>query len=161
MAIGVEDNNALVLDRNRQLHLSPSLAQVSYSCGSCGFQLNLNSSNRNTSFVYSKYGKLIKKGKISFFCIDESRFVQVEKLQWIPFFTSKSSWGLFQRRTKLLCRKCGNHIGHAYKESTSTLPQTNSKPYSVSWDGMFDCKIYDIKIRALQPSSSSADDELK
>ena len=120
------------------------------SCGSCGYQLNLNSGNRNTSVICSKYGKLIKRGIISFFCIDESRFVQVEKLHWIPFFTSKSSWGLFQRRTKLLCRKCGNHIGNAFKESADGNAYKSS--YSISWDGISDCKIYNIKIRALQPS---------
>ncbi|EXB80378.1 hypothetical protein L484_010946 [Morus notabilis] len=163
--IGPEDDD--VFDPNRQLRLSSFLPHVSYSCGSCGYQLNLNSDNRNTSAVSSNYGKLIKRGIISFFCVDESRFVQVEKLQLIiPFFTSKSSscsWGLFQRRTKLLCRKCGNHIGNAYKEeiSTSSSSGNSNTSYSISWDGISDCrKIYDIKIRALQPSYGTDDHEL-
>ncbi|KAL5555155.1 hypothetical protein UlMin_037391 [Ulmus minor] len=147
--ISPSDDN--VVDQNRQLH-SSFLDHINYSCGSCGYQLNLNSGNRNTSAICSKYGKLIKKGIISFFCVDESRFIQVEKLQWIPNFSSKLSWGLFRSRTKLFCRKCGNHVGISYKDGSKT---GNTKPNSISWDGISDnCRIYDIKISALQPSAS-------
>ncbi|XP_034197072.1 uncharacterized protein At4g08330, chloroplastic isoform X2 [Prunus dulcis] len=87
---------------------SSSRADVNYSCGSCGYELNLSSNNRNTSTIGSnKYGKSIKRGIISFFHIDDSRFTQVDELQCKPHF-SKRSWGLFSRRTKLLCRKCEN-----------------------------------------------------
>ncbi|KAJ7957078.1 Peptide methionine sulfoxide reductase MrsB [Quillaja saponaria] len=121
------------------LQLSSFLREVNYSCGTCGYQLNLSSSNRN-SVVGSNYGKVIKKGIISFFSIDESRFTQIEQLRWIPFFSSKRSWGLFQRRTKLLCRNCGSHIGIAYNLDSD------------SWNGISDSRIYDIKLRTLLPS---------
>ncbi|KAL8485618.1 hypothetical protein ACS0TY_027781 [Phlomoides rotata] len=86
-----------------------SRRDVTYSCGSCGYDLNLNSSSRNTSTIGSKYNKSIKKGIISFFFIDESRFNQVEEFTCVPYFISKH----FHRKTKLLCRKCGNYIGNA------------------------------------------------
>ncbi|KAK9292168.1 hypothetical protein L1049_020127 [Liquidambar formosana] len=146
------------LDQDHDLHLSSSLRDVNYSCGSCGYQLNLNSCNRNTSVIGSKYGKSIKKGIISFFSIDESRFTQIVELRCIPYFTSKRSWGLFQRRTKLLCRKCGSHIGNAYKDNTSSYPLTMGKPNSISWDGISDCRMFDIKIRALLPLSAEEPD---
>ncbi|GAV93011.1 hypothetical protein CFOL_v3_36389, partial [Cephalotus follicularis] len=112
------------------------------SCGSCGYQLNLNSCNRNTSVIGSKYGKSIKRGIISFFAIDESRF-------------TKTEGGLFRRRTKLFCYKCGNHIGNnAHKEINSSCSPRLRKSHSLAWDGICDHRIYDIKIRALQPSSS-------
>ncbi|PON66590.1 hypothetical protein PanWU01x14_108320 [Parasponia andersonii] len=57
MAIGVEDNNGLVLDRNRQLHLSPSLAQISYR-SAFSTQFNLSNSSSSTSLVVS--GKSFK-----------------------------------------------------------------------------------------------------
>lgn len=125
----------------------------SYSCGACGYELNLSSSNRNTSTIGSKYGKSIKRGIISFLNVDESRFTQVDELQCVPHF-SKHSWGLFRRRTKLLCRKCGNHIGNAHTSRASSIPlvsdgSDSSLPHEVSR-----CMKYEVKIRALQPSSS-------
>ncbi|XP_019460666.1 PREDICTED: uncharacterized protein LOC109360316 isoform X2 [Lupinus angustifolius] len=39
----------------------PSQRDVCYSCGTCGYELNLSSSNRNTSSIGSKYGKFIKR----------------------------------------------------------------------------------------------------
>lgn len=121
------------------------------SCGTCGYELNLNSDNRNIPAVSSNYHKLIRRGTISFFCIDESRFKQTEKRECKPYFTSKKSWGLFRRRTKLLCRRCGNHIGNSYRVTASSTSLTLGKLYSITWDGMSDCRIYDIKISALQP----------
>ncbi|XP_028786461.1 uncharacterized protein At4g08330, chloroplastic-like [Neltuma alba] len=129
-----------MLEGCQGLHLSSYIRDVNYSCGSCGYQLNLNSCNRNTSAIDTRYEKSIKRGLISFFSVDESRFSMVEQLRWVPFFNSKRSWGLFQRRTKLLCRKCGNHIGYAC-----------SLPFE-SWDGFSDSRVYDIKLSALQPS---------
>lgn len=106
------------------------------SCGSCGYELNLNSSNRNTCSLIDS--KSIKRGIISFFSVDESRFTQIQQLHWpswMPFFNSK------RQRTKLLCRSCGNHLGYAY-----TSP-------SQSWDGISDdSRIYDIKLTSLLPS---------
>lgn len=120
---------------------------ISGSCGSCGYELNLNSCNRNISAIDSKYGKSMKRGVISFFSIDESRFTQVNKLQLLPYFTSKSSWRLFRRRTKLLCRNCGNYIGTV---SPFHLVKSNSE----AWDGISACRTYDIKIGSLRPMSS-------
>ncbi|KAF1869051.1 hypothetical protein Lal_00048331 [Lupinus albus] len=122
----------------------PSQRDVRYSCGTCGYELNLSSSNRNTSSIGSKYSKFIKRGIMSFFNIDDSRFTQVDEIQCVPYFT-RHSWGLFRRRTKLLCRKCGNHIGNAHNGFTSSSrePITNSSNETK----------YDIRIRALQPSS--------
>ncbi|KAB5556462.1 hypothetical protein DKX38_007371 [Salix brachista] len=137
--------------------LSLSLTHVNYSCGSCGYQLNLNSCNRNAPDIGVKYKKSIKKGTISFFSIDETRFTQIEELRCAPYFNSMHSWGLFQRRTKLLCYKCGNHIGTAYRENnTSFSPLRLGKCRSdlITWDGISDDRIYVIKIRSLQPAST-------
>lgn len=117
------------------------------SCVSCGYELNLSSSNRNTNVIDSNYGKSMKRGVISFFSVDESRFTQTQQQllppwswSWIPFLNSKGL-SLFQRRrTKLLCRRCGNHLGYAH-----TLP-------SRSWDGISDSRIFHIKLTTLQPS---------
>ncbi|CAL0307861.1 unnamed protein product [Lupinus luteus] len=123
----------------------PSHRDVHYSCGTCGYELNLSSSNRNTSSIGSKYSKFIKRGIMSFFNIDDSRFTQVDEIQCLPYFT-RHSWGLFRRRTKLLCRKCGNHIGNSHNgfasSSGDSSPITNSSNETK----------YDIRIRALQPS---------
>lgn len=123
------------------------------SCGSCGHELNLSSSGRNTSTIGSKYGKSIKRGIISFFYIDESRFTQVEELRCGPFI-SKNSWGLFRRRTKLLCRKCGNLIGMAYDDHNSAYPLVSDGLDSASGNEISSRRKYDVRIRALQPSLS-------
>ncbi|XP_020252668.1 uncharacterized protein At4g08330, chloroplastic-like [Asparagus officinalis] len=128
-----------------------SQRDVVYSCGSCGYELNLNSSNRNTTNLGSKYKKSIKKGVVSFYSVDESRFSQTDELKCLPYFTSKNSWGLFRRRTKLLCRKCGNYIGSCYEESSSPIVSDNSD--SSSGNGVGGSKKYNIRISALQPFS--------
>ncbi|XP_052186218.1 uncharacterized protein At4g08330, chloroplastic-like isoform X2 [Diospyros lotus] len=117
-----------------------SQADVSYSCGACGYPLNLTSSNRVTSGIGSEYHKPIKKGYISFLTIDLSRFTQVDKVNCIPV-----SWGRYHSKTKLLCRKCGVHIGYGYGDSSS-LCGFDSPSSSSS------CRKFMIKIRALQPS---------
>ncbi|XP_078445551.1 uncharacterized protein At4g08330, chloroplastic [Wolffia australiana] len=116
--------------------------EVSYSCGSCGYELNLSSSSRNTTNFGSKYGKTIKKGFISFVEIDESRFSTKEEIKCMPFFASKRSWGLCRRQTKLLCQKCGNFIGVAYEEDDESFVADESSPAHQK---------YKMKIRALQP----------
>ncbi|KAC9573136.1 hypothetical protein E3N88_45622 [Mikania micrantha] len=118
-------------------------------CGCCGYDLNLSSSARNTSSIGSKYGKSIKTGMISFFCIDETRFTQVDDFRCLPLphFISKYLW---RKKTKLLCRKCNNHIGNAYDD----------KPYPplvadlASAGDISSYRKYDVRIRAVQPSSS-------
>ncbi|KAJ0969339.1 hypothetical protein J5N97_022216 [Dioscorea zingiberensis] len=57
-----------------------SQADVVYSCGSCGYLLNLTSSNRITPGISSDYSKSIKKGAISFRSVDLSRFTQVDEV---------------------------------------------------------------------------------
>ncbi|OIW02443.1 hypothetical protein TanjilG_05036 [Lupinus angustifolius] len=131
----------------------PSQRDVCYSCGTCGYELNLSSSNRNTSSIGSKYGKFIKRGIMSFFNIDDSRFTQVDKIQCLPYFT-KHSWGLFRRRTKLLCRKCGNYIGNAYNGYTESFTLVSDGEGSSPSTKASSHTKYNIRIRALQPSSS-------
>lgn len=139
-------------DIHQNSYSAGSTRHVSYSCGSCGYELNLSSSNRNTSKIGSKYGKSIKQGIISFFNIDESRFTQVEEFQCIPHF-SKHSWGLFRRRTKLLCRKCGNQIGTAYESKTPANPLVTGGLDPSPGNEVSRCRKCDVRIRALQPSS--------
>ncbi|KAK9159661.1 hypothetical protein Syun_006002 [Stephania yunnanensis] len=120
-----------------------SQSDVSYSCGSCGYPLNLVSSNRIASSIDSDYHKSIKKGYISFVSVDLSRFTQVDKVNCLPI-----SLGSCRSKTKLLCRKCGVLIGYGYGDS-SAFCGVDSPPSSSS------VKKYIIKIRALQPSEES------
>ncbi|KAL9678603.1 hypothetical protein QQ045_016451 [Rhodiola kirilowii] len=139
-----------------------SLYGVSYSCGACGYELNLNSCNRDVSVTCSKYEKFLKKGVVPFFSIDETRFTQREELRCKPFFNFKHSWGLFQRRIKLLCGKCGNHIGFACKgQPKPTLGSSHitlsKSVVTSSWNGMPDSRIYNIKLGSVQPCTSGSD----
>ncbi|XP_027338942.1 uncharacterized protein At4g08330, chloroplastic-like [Abrus precatorius] len=148
--------NNSVLSNGHVHHNSTSSSQrdVHYSCGTCGYELNLSSSNRNISSIGSKYGKSIKRGIISFMNVDDSRLTQVDEIECVPHF-SKHSWGLFRRKTKLLCRKCCNHVGYAYNDYTSSsfpLVSKGTEP-SPATEASNHTK-YDIRIRALQPSSS-------
>lgn len=128
------------------------------SCGSCGYELKLCSSNRNTKNIGSKYGKNIKRGVISFLQVDESRFTLVDEFKCIPYFISRHSWGLFCHRTKLLCRKCSNHVGNAYVRTSPyplVLDESDSAPApATATTDISTCRKYDIRLRALQPSSS-------
>ncbi|QHO29897.1 uncharacterized protein DS421_8g228820 [Arachis hypogaea] len=100
---------------------STSHRDVRYSCGSCGYELNLSSSNRDISTIGSKYGKSMKRGIITFSNVDDDRFGHVDEIECAPHL-SKLSWRLFRRKTKLICRKCCNHIGYAYNTSSSSIP---------------------------------------
>lgn len=133
----------------------PSILErdVTYSCGSCGYPLNLTSSNRNTSKIGLQYCKAIKKGMISFLAIDESRFTQIEELKCLPYFVTKNSWGFFRPRTKLLCRQCGMYIGHGYEDGAVFSGSDSSD--SGSGSGVPACRKYNVKIRALQPSDET------
>ncbi|KAF3321903.1 hypothetical protein FCM35_KLT14119 [Carex littledalei] len=134
---------------------STSIKEVTYSCGYCGYSLNLCSSNRNTENIDSKYGKAIRKGVVSFLSIDESRFAEREELKCMPYFNSKHSWGLFRKRTRLICRKCGNLIGSSYNEqdggSAYAVESDDHKSSSIT--SVSPRKKYVIKINALQPTS--------
>ncbi|KAK3184634.1 hypothetical protein Dsin_031920 [Dipteronia sinensis] len=123
-------------------------ADVSYSCGSCGYPLNLTSSNRITTGIgAAEYQKSIKKGRISFLTVDLSRFTQVDEVNCFPVFC-----GRYGSKTKLLCRKCGVHIGYGYGNSPALCgfdsPNATSSAY----------KKFTIKIRALQPSEECHQD---
>ncbi|KAK4386271.1 putative protein, chloroplastic [Sesamum angolense] len=127
---------------------------VNTFCDSCGYELNLNSCNRNISVIDAKYEKSMKQGVISFFSIDESRFTQISKVRWLPYLASKNSWRLFQRRTKLLCRNCGNYIGTARNaDDTCSSPFQVVKQRSVTWDGISARRTYEMRIRSLRPLS--------
>ncbi|WOL14832.1 hypothetical protein Cni_G23613 [Canna indica] len=126
---------------------------VTYCCGSCGYALNLSSTYRNTANFGSKYRKSIKKGIVSFMSVDESRFSHVEELRCWPYFDSRQSWGLLRRRTKLFCRNCRNFVGVGYQDSAASPVGSDCSDYS-SGNGEVARKKFDIKIRALQPSSS-------
>ncbi|KAL3516289.1 hypothetical protein ACH5RR_023191 [Cinchona calisaya] len=117
-----------------------SQADVSYSCGSCGYPLNLTSSTRATSGIGLEYKKSIKKGFISFISIDISRFTQVDEVKCLPI-----SLGCYPSKTKLLCRKCGVLVGHIQGDSHARCV-FNSPTTSSS------CKNIMIRLRALQPS---------
>ncbi|XP_022769928.1 uncharacterized protein At4g08330, chloroplastic-like [Durio zibethinus] len=114
---------------------------ISCSCGSCGYPLNLTSSNRITSGIGSEYHKSIKKVFISFLSVDLSRFTQVDEVHCFPVCRGRNC-----SKTKLLCRKCGVHMGYGYGDVPAFCgfdsPNSSSAAY----------KKFAIKIRALQPS---------
>ncbi|KQK05828.1 uncharacterized protein At4g08330, chloroplastic [Brachypodium distachyon] len=132
---------------------STNTKDVAYSCGYCGYALNLSSSTRNTANIGSKYGKQIRKGVVSFFAIDESRFTQTDEVSCMPYFRSRCSWGFFRKRTRLLCRKCGGHIGDSYEDKDSPLYDSLDDTHLSSAGSR---KKYVIKINALQPSSDDS-----
>ncbi|URE35399.1 hypothetical protein MUK42_35820 [Musa troglodytarum] len=118
-----------------------SQANVVYSCSSCGYPLNLSSSNQVTSGIRSDCQKSSKKGVISFVSVDLSRFTQVDEVSCLPI-----TCGRYRSKTKLLCRKCGLLIGHGYSESALLC---GFEPASST------SQKYSIKTRALQPSEQN------
>ncbi|KAJ4732158.1 methionine-S-oxide reductase [Rhynchospora pubera] len=142
----------------RSLESFSSTKEVTYSCGYCGYSLNLSSSYRNTENIGSKYGKAIRKGLVPFVSIDESRFGQREELRCMPYFNSKHSWGLFRKRTKLICRKCGKYIGTSYDEEDdgSAYAVESDDHKSSSTSSVSPRKKYVIMINALQPTSDDS-----
>eukprot|EP00249_Psilotum_nudum_P028212 c3694_g1_i2 orf=360-785(+) len=125
-----------------------SQGDVFYSCGACGYRLNLSSSHRTISFFDATYPKLIKKGTISFFFIDETRFKQIDEFKCHPYFQSSDSWGFYQLRTKLLCGRCGTTIGHCHEEELCDRLDTSD---TSSDSGTPLQRRYCMKIKALQP----------
>ncbi|KAK8688661.1 hypothetical protein V6N13_087414 [Hibiscus sabdariffa] len=121
-----------------------SRADVSYSCGSCGYPLNLTSSSRIASGIGSEFHESVKNGLISFLSVDLSRFTQVDQVHCFPV-----SWGRYRLKTKLLCRKCGVHIGYGYGDAPALCvfdsPDSSSAAY----------KKFTVKIRAVQPSEET------
>ncbi|CAD6333567.1 unnamed protein product [Miscanthus lutarioriparius] len=141
----------------RALDRYSSGKDVAYSCGYCGYALNLSSSARNTANIGSKYGKHIRKGVVSFFAIDESRFTHTDEVSCMPYFHSSRSWGFFRNTTRLLCRKCSGHIGNAYEDEDPTLCEgSDDLDMSSKGSSTSPRKKYVIKINALQPSSDDS-----
>ncbi|PKU84259.1 Uncharacterized protein MA16_Dca002772 [Dendrobium catenatum] len=103
----------------------------------------------------TKIRKAIKKGIVSFYSIDESRFAQIDELSCFPYFNSTRSWGLFRHKTKLQCRQCGNFVGSAYEE-VSPLPSSSMGSDVSDSSSIGNSKKYNIKISALQPTSEES-----
>lgn len=113
------------------------------SCGSCAYPLNLKSSDQIASAEGSGHKKSTKKDFVSFQSIDPSRFTQEDDISCFPIY-----FGRNRPKTKLLCRKCGAHIGRICVDSAlcgfhSPNPSRSSNH-----------KFY-LNILALQPSSES------
>ncbi|CAO1944531.1 unnamed protein product [Urochloa humidicola] len=152
----------------RSLDSYSSIKDVTYSCGYCGYALNLSSSARDTAGIGSKYRKQIKKGVVAFVAVDESRFTLADEVTCTPYFRSRRAWGLLRRRSRLLCRKCGGRIGSAYDEEEdrdSGLSDGDafsddlraSSGSGGSGSSGLSQRSYVIKISALQPSTDDSD----
>ncbi|TVU02351.1 hypothetical protein EJB05_18655 [Eragrostis curvula] len=160
--------STIVVAMDRSLDSYSSIKDVTYSCGYCGYALNLSSSARNTAGIGSKYGKQIKKGVVPFVAVDESRFTQTDEVTCTPYFRSRRSWGLSRKRARLLCRKCGGRIGCAYEEDESRDAglsdgdgfsddmRASSSGSGGSGSSVSSQMNYLIKISALQPSSDDS-----
>ncbi|CAL4960620.1 unnamed protein product [Urochloa decumbens] len=169
----------MMLQRSEQ-HRRPSLAMerpldsyssvkdVTYSCGYCGYALNLSSSARDTAGIGSKYRKQIKKGVVAFVAVDETRFTLADEVTCTPYFRSRRAWGLFRRRSRLLCRKCGGRIGSSYEEEDRDSGLSDGDAFSDdlrassgsggSGSSGLSQRSYVIRISALQPSSDDSAD---
>ncbi|CAO2195159.1 unnamed protein product [Urochloa humidicola] len=153
----------------RSLDSYSSIKDVTYSCGYCGYALNLSSSARDTAGIGSKYRKQIKKGVVAFVAVDESRFTLADEVTCTPYFRSRRAWGLFRRRSRLLCRKCGGRIGSAYEEEdrdtglgdgdafSDDLRASSGSGGSGGGSSASSQRSYVIRIGALQPSSDDSD----
>ncbi|KAI5063019.1 hypothetical protein GOP47_0021566 [Adiantum capillus-veneris] len=120
---------------------------VLYSCGACGYHLNLSSSQR---LLLSINRKVLRKRSISFLSIDESRFKQLDKFVCAPYVRANGSIGLHKLRTRLLCGSCGKEIGHTHSNDRASFEQTDSSDSS-SASGTSEHRRFCIKIKALQP----------
>jgi peptide methionine sulfoxide reductase MsrB len=73
-----------------------------------------------------------------------------------PYIPSRCSWGCFRKRTRLVCRKCGGHIGDAYEDEDSLYDSLDDTQTSSEGSSLSIRKKYVIKINALQPSSDDS-----
>ncbi|PAN27734.1 hypothetical protein PAHAL_5G102600 [Panicum hallii] len=159
------------MERSLDSSYSSTIKDVTYSCGYCGYALNLSSSARDTAGIGSKYRKQIKKGVVAFVVVDESRFTLTDEVACMPYFRSRRAWGLLRKRSRLLCRKCGGRIGDAYDEEdrdsglsdgdgdafSDDLRASSGSGGSGSGSSASSQRSYVIKISALQPSSDDSD----
>ena len=114
---------------------------VACSCGACGYDLRLRSSDRNTAgIVGGGYGRAARRGVVAFFAIDKARFGHADKFRCVDVHARR----LFVRRTRLLCRKCGATLGFGYDDRARGAAGSSPR--------------YDIRIRALQPLAAADDD---
>ncbi|XP_051227009.1 uncharacterized protein At4g08330, chloroplastic [Lolium perenne] len=111
------------------------ISTVTYCCGACGYDLKLSSLARDTA---SSGGARRRRSVVVFEAIDDTRFGHLDEFRCLDV----RSLRLFARRTRLLCRKCGAHLGYGYHEHDTAA---DSKPPR-----------YHIKIRALHPASPAA-----
>ena len=108
---------------------------VACSCGACGYDLRLRSSDRNTAgIVGGGYGRAARRGVVAFDAIDDARFGHADEFRCVDVRARR----LFVRRTRLLCRKCGATLGFGYDDRGRGADGSKSPRY-------------DIRIRALQP----------
>ncbi|KQK07874.1 uncharacterized protein At4g08330, chloroplastic [Brachypodium distachyon] len=110
-------------------------AAVTYCCGACGYDLKLSSNARE----YTADG-IVGRGRaatVAFGAIDDDRFGHLDEFRCLDVRARR----LFARRTRLLCRKCGAHLGFGYDDTAAARRPPR----------------YLIKIRALHPASSDSD----
>ncbi|CAM0913849.1 unnamed protein product [Alopecurus aequalis] len=79
------------------------ISTVTYCCGGCGYDLKLSSLARDTA----------RRGAVVFEAIDDTRFGHLEEFRCLDAHALR----LFARRTRLLCRNCGAHLGYGYHDT--------------------------------------------
>ncbi|KAM0900678.1 hypothetical protein ACQ4PT_020502 [Festuca glaucescens] len=112
------------------------ISTVTYCCGACGYDLKLSSLARDTAAGGATSRR--RQSVVVFEAIDDTRFGHLDEFRCLDVRALR----LFARRTRLLCRKCGAHLGYGYHEHDTAA---DSKPPR-----------YHIKIRALHPASDPA-----
>ncbi|MCO5577329.1 hypothetical protein L7F22_031158 [Adiantum nelumboides] len=120
---------------------------VLYSCGACGYHLNLSSSQRLLSSINRK---ALRKSSIPFLSIDESKIKQLDEFICAPYVHANGSMGLHKLRTRLLCGKCEKEIGHTHSSDRASFEQIDSSDSSSS-SGTSEHRRFCIKIKTLQP----------
>uniref|UniRef100_A0ACD5W425 Uncharacterized protein n=1 Tax=Avena sativa TaxID=4498 RepID=A0ACD5W425_AVESA len=129
-------DSGMEMEKPSPLHRS--LSTVTYCCGRCGYDLKLSSLARDTAGMVGA-GARIGCGRpgtavVVFDAIDDARFGHLDEFRCLDVRARR----LFARRTRLLCRKCGAHVGFGYDDSTAATRPPR----------------YHIKIRALHPAAS-------
>ncbi|KAM0836650.1 hypothetical protein ACQ4PT_062175 [Festuca glaucescens] len=107
------------------------ISTVTYCCGACGYDLKLSSLARDTAGGATRR----RRSVVVFEAIDDTRFGHLDEFRCLDVRALR----LFARRTRLLCRKCGAHLGYGYHEHDTAADSKAPR--------------YHIKIRALHPAS--------
>ncbi|XP_044959894.1 uncharacterized protein At4g08330, chloroplastic-like [Hordeum vulgare subsp. vulgare] len=124
--------------------LPRTASTVTYCCGRCGYDLKLSSTARDTAGIVGAGAGGARRRRrwrgsaaavVVFDAIDDARFGHLDEFRCLDLRARR----LFARRTRLLCRKCGAHLGFGYDDNTAATRPPR----------------YHIKIRALHPASSS------